>query len=101
MYDSLTSTSISLDFMSTIVAMPVRVKPPPAELGETISPTCASLETTMPANGARMVQLSTACCATPMRASEAATCCLASSILALRLSAAEIELAKQQVAASE
>jgi hypothetical protein len=29
--------------MSTIVPTPVRVKPPPAESGETISPTCAAL----------------------------------------------------------
>ena len=50
---SLTSTSISSDSMSTMVAMPVRVKPPPAEIGETISPGCASLEITTPANGAR------------------------------------------------
>src|SRR5207249_2668388 len=40
--------------MSTIVAMPVRVKPPPADTGETISPRCASLETTMPPKGARV-----------------------------------------------
>jgi len=39
--------------------MPVRVNPPPAETGETISPTWASFETAMPAKGARMVQLST------------------------------------------
>ena len=35
MYASLTSTSISRESMSTIVAMPVRVKPPPADIGET------------------------------------------------------------------
>jgi hypothetical protein len=38
-YDSLTSTSISSESISTMVAMPVRVKPPPAETGDTISPT--------------------------------------------------------------
>ena len=40
MYDSLTSISISSDAMSTIVPMPVRVKPPPADTGEIISPGC-------------------------------------------------------------
>ena len=35
--------------MSTIVPMPVRVKPPPAESGETISPGCAALAVTTPA----------------------------------------------------
>ena len=39
--------------MSTIVPMPVRVKPPPAETGEIISPGCASFEITTPLNGAR------------------------------------------------
>ena len=29
--------------MSTIVQMPVRVNPPPADTGDTISPGCASL----------------------------------------------------------
>ena len=38
MYDSFTSTSTSSELMSTMVAMPVRVKPPPAEIGDTISP---------------------------------------------------------------
>ena len=47
--------------MSTIVQMPVRVKPPPAETGEIISPGCASFETTMPSNGARMIVSSTFC----------------------------------------
>ena len=50
---SLTSTSTSSESMSTIVPMPVRVKPPPAEIGDTISPSCAALTVTMPANGAR------------------------------------------------
>ena len=44
--------------MSTIVPMPVRVKPPPAEIGEIISPGCADLATTTPLNGARMTVLS-------------------------------------------
>mgnify|MGYP003693886233 CR=1 FL=1 len=44
--------------MSTIVQMPVRVKPPPADTGETISPGCASFEIAMPLNGARMIVLS-------------------------------------------
>ncbi len=44
--------------MSTIVQMPVRVKPPPAETGDTISPGCASLVIAMPLNGARMIVLS-------------------------------------------
>ena len=39
--------------MSTIVQMPVRVKPPPAETGEIISPGCASFEIATPSNGAR------------------------------------------------
>ena len=39
--------------MSTIVQMPVRVKPPPADTGEIISPGCASFEIAMPSNGAR------------------------------------------------
>ena len=37
--------------MSTMVQMPVRVKPPPADTGETISPGWAALLTTTPANG--------------------------------------------------
>ena len=39
--------------MSTMVPTPVRVKPPPAEIGETISPACAALATMTPENGAR------------------------------------------------
>ena len=39
--------------MSTMVPMPVRVKPPPADTGEIISPGCASFEITTPPNGAR------------------------------------------------
>ena len=40
--------------MSTMVQMPVRVKPPPADIGEIISPGWASFEITTPANGARI-----------------------------------------------
>ena len=57
---SLTSTSISSELMSTIVQMPVRVKPP-ADIGEIISPGCAFLVVTTPANGARMI-VSSSCC---------------------------------------
>ena len=48
--------------MSTIVLIPVRVKPPPAETGETISPGCASLLIATPLNGARMTVSSSAVC---------------------------------------
>ena len=48
--------------MSTIVQMPVRVKPPPADTGDTISPGCASLVTATPLNGARMIVLSRSVC---------------------------------------
>ncbi len=88
MYDSFTSTSISSEPMSTMVAMPVRVKPPPADTGDTISPRCASFETTMPPKGARTVQLSRSCCATLTRASAAATCSRARTSRARRLSTA-------------
>ena len=37
-----------------MVQMPVRVKPPPADSGEIISPGCALRSTTTPANGARI-----------------------------------------------
>ena len=47
--------------MSTMVQMPVRVKPP-EDMGEIISPGCAFLEVTMPANGARMIVSSSCCC---------------------------------------
>ena len=40
--------------MSTMVQMPVRVNPPPAEMGEIISPGCAALAITTPPNGARI-----------------------------------------------
>ncbi len=67
--------------------MPVRVNPPPAEIGETISPRCASFETTMPSKGERTVQLSTSCWATPMRASAARVCSLVRAIFERKLSA--------------
>ena len=57
---SLTSTSTSIESMSTIVPMPVRVKPPPADIGDTISPSWAALTVTMPANGARTTVSSSA-----------------------------------------
>ena len=50
--------------MSTMVPMPVRVKPPPAEIGEIISPGCAALATTTPLNGARITVLSSCTWAT-------------------------------------
>ena len=53
-----------------MVQMPVRVKPPPAETGEIISPGCASLETAMPLNGARITVSS-------MSVRRRATCCSA------------------------
>ena len=56
---SLTSTWISSDSMSTTVPMPVRVKPPPPEIGEMISPGCAALTVITPAKGARTTVLST------------------------------------------
>ena len=49
---SATSTSTSRLSMSTMVQMPVRVKPPPAT-GATISPGWAAVAVTTPANGAR------------------------------------------------
>ena len=39
--------------MSTIVPIPDRVNPPPADTGEIISPGCASFEIATPSNGAR------------------------------------------------
>ena len=47
-----------------MVPMPVRVKPPPAEIGEIISPGWAALLTTTPLNGARITVLSRATSAT-------------------------------------
>ena len=49
---AIASTSISSESMSTTVPIPVRVKPPPAETGETISPTWASFVTMIPSYGA-------------------------------------------------
>jgi hypothetical protein len=58
MNDSFTSTWISSESMSTIVPIPVRVNPPPAEIGEIISPGCADFVTTTPLNGARITVFS-------------------------------------------
>jgi len=66
-YASLTSTSTSSDCISTMVPMPVRVNPPPAETGEIISPGCADLLITTPVNGARITRSSSASCATATR----------------------------------
>ena len=83
---SFTSTSISLEFMSTMVAIPVRVKPPPADIGETISPTWASLDTMMPSNGARDdAVIDGLLCFADARHRETPPGLLASAILALRL----------------
>ena len=60
--------------MSTIVQMPVRVKPPPADTGETISPGCASFEIAMPLNGARMTVLSRLVRSTSICRSATRTC---------------------------
>ncbi len=48
--------------MSTIVQMPVRVKPPPADTGEIISPGCASFEIATPSNGARTTMSARSAC---------------------------------------
>ena len=48
--------------MSTMVLMPVRVKPPPADTGDTISPGWASLLSATPRNGARITVSSIAVC---------------------------------------
>ena len=47
--------------MSTIVQMPVRVKLPPADMGEISSPGMAFFEVTTPSNGAR-ITVSAICC---------------------------------------
>ena len=60
--------------MSTIVQMPVRVKPPPADTGETISPGCASFEIATPLNGARMTVSSIAVCCRAIWLSATLTC---------------------------
>ena len=56
--------------MSTSVPMPVRIEPPPPEIGEIISPGCAAFATITPVNGARITVLSTpsAEISTPSRA---------------------------------
>ena len=74
MKDSLTSTWISSESMSTMVPMPVRVKPPPAEIGEIISPGCADLATTTPLNGARITVLSSCTWATATDSCATLTC---------------------------
>ena len=74
--------------MSTIVQMPVRVKPPPADMGEIISPGCAFLTVTMPVKGARMI-VSSICCsqeATCFSATVTSACCCSN--LALKASTA-------------
>src|ERR1043166_6163310 len=53
MYASFTSTSTSSVDRSAMVTIAVRVRPPPAEEGATISPTSASFRSTVPENGAR------------------------------------------------
>ena len=60
--------------MSTMVQMPVRVKPPPADTGETISPGCASFEIATPVNGARMTVLSRSVCCSATWRSATFTC---------------------------
>jgi hypothetical protein len=61
--------------------MPVRVKPPPAEIGEIISPGCTALATTTPLNGARTTVLSSCTWATPTDSCATLIC---SSVLASR-----------------
>ena len=68
--------------MSTSVQMPVRVKPPPAELGDTISPGCASFETATPLNGARTTVLSRFARSTSIWRSVTRTCSRPASIRA-------------------
>ena len=68
--------------MSTIVQMPVRVKPPPAEIGDTISPGCASFEIAMPLNGARTIVSSSAVCCSSTCRSATAVCCFSASMRA-------------------
>jgi hypothetical protein len=59
--------------MSTIVPRPVRVNPPPAEIGDTISPSCAAFTVTTPANGARTTVSSRLRSASLSRASATST----------------------------
>ena len=68
--------------MSTMVEMPVRVKPPPAETGDTISPGWASFDSATPLNGARMMVLSSSVCCSAICRSATATCCCAAWIRA-------------------
>ena len=68
--------------MSTMVQMPVRVKPPPAETGETISPGCASFDSATPLNGARMTVSSIAVCCIAIWLSATLTCSCAEAMRA-------------------
>src|SRR3990172_9111642 len=68
--------------MSTIVQIPVRVKPPPADTGETISPGCASFEIATPLNGARMIVLSSSVLAKSTCRSATLTCSPAAQVFA-------------------
>ena len=54
--------------------MPVRVNPPPADTGDTISPGCASFEIATPLNGARMTVLSSSVCCSATCRSATLTC---------------------------
>ena len=69
--------------MSTIVPMPERVKPPPADTGEIISPGCASFEIATPSNGARTVMSARSVRCWLTRLSDTFTCCCESEIRAL------------------
>ena len=69
--------------MSTIVPMPERVKPPPADTGEIISPGCASFEIATPSNGARTVMSARSVRCWLTRLSDTLTCCWESEIRAL------------------
>ena len=63
--------------------MPVRVKPPPADTGETISPGCASFEIATPLNGARMTVSSIAVCCIAIWLSATFTCSCADAMRAI------------------
>ena len=76
---SFTSTSTSKESISTIEQIPVLVKPPPADTGDTISPGCAALKTTTPPKGARIFISETNCFLTLKRASKASMLALAAS----------------------
>ena len=60
--------------MSTRVLTPVRVKPPPADTGEIISPSSASFEMATPSNGARMTMSSSWVRNTSISRSATTTC---------------------------